>query len=65
VLPLITIVGGRRLGVRKPWLFFVVTLFASFSFGWAFYAATAERRRRLAGDSEPQVVTSGVSPPGL
>lgn len=47
LLPLITIVGGLRLGIRRPWLFFVVTLFASFSFGWAFYAATVERLRRL------------------
>ena len=48
LLPLITIVDGRRRGINKPWLFFVVTLFASFSFGWAFYAATVERQRRLA-----------------
>lgn len=47
LLPLITIVGGLRLGIPRPWLFFVVTLFASFSFGWAFYAATVERLRRL------------------
>ncbi|MGY2873880.1 hypothetical protein ACVW00_001070 [Marmoricola sp. URHA0025 HA25] len=47
LLPLISIVGGRRLGINRPWLFFVVTLFASFSAGWAFYAATVERQRRL------------------
>jgi hypothetical protein len=52
LLPLVTIIGGRRLGIQKPWLFFVVTLFASFSFGWAFYAATAERQRRLAAERE-------------
>ncbi|HET6166114.1 MAG TPA: DUF2834 domain-containing protein [Marmoricola sp.] len=47
LLPLITIVGGLRRGIQRPWLFFVVTLFASFSSGWAFYAATVERQRRL------------------
>jgi hypothetical protein len=48
LLPLITIVDGRRRGIKKPWLFFVATLFTSFAFGWAFYAATVERQRRLA-----------------
>jgi hypothetical protein len=48
LLPLITIVDGRRRGIAKPWLYFVATLFTSFAFGWAFYAATVERRRRLA-----------------
>ncbi len=48
LLPLITIVDGWRRGIAKPWLFFVATLFTSFAFGWAFYAATVERQRRLA-----------------
>lgn len=48
ILPLILIVDGRRRGINKPWLYFVVTLFASFSFGWAFYVATVVRQRRLA-----------------
>jgi hypothetical protein len=47
ILPLVAIIDGRRRGINKPWLFFAVTLFASFSFGWAFYAATVERQRRL------------------
>jgi hypothetical protein len=47
LLPLVTIVDGRRRGINKPWLYFVATLFASFTFGWAFYAATVERQRRL------------------
>jgi hypothetical protein len=46
-LPLITIVDGRRRGINRPWLYFVLTLFASFTSGWAFYAATVERQRRL------------------
>jgi hypothetical protein len=47
LLPLVAIVDGRRRGINKPWLYFVVTLFASFTAGWAFYAATVERQRRL------------------
>ncbi|MCW2858022.1 MAG: hypothetical protein JWR52_3637 [Marmoricola sp.] len=50
LLPLVTIVDGRRRGINRPWLYFVATLFASFTFGWAFYAATVERQRRLAAD---------------
>ena len=61
LLPLITIVDGRRRGINRPWLFFVVTLFASFSFGWAFYAATVERQRRLAATATP--VTAGSTGP--
>ena len=56
LLPLITIVDGRRRGINKPWLYFVLTLFASFSFGWAFYAATVERQRRRAALPTPQAV---------
>ena len=48
VLPLVTIIDGRRRGIARPWLFFVATLFTSFSFGWAFYLMTVERQRRLA-----------------
>ena len=33
-------------------MYFVVTLFASFTFGWAFYVATVERQRRLARESD-------------
>ena len=47
LLPLMTIIGGRRLGIARPWMFFVSTLFTSFAFGWAFYLATVERQRRL------------------
>jgi len=54
LLPLIAIVDGRRRGINKPWLYFVVTLFASFSFGWAFYLATVERQRRLAQEADDQ-----------
>ena len=46
LLPLFTIIDGRRRGIKHPWLFFVASLFTSFSFAWAFYLATAERQRR-------------------
>jgi FtsH-binding integral membrane protein len=46
LLPLFTIIDGRRRGIRRPWLFFVCSLFTSFSFAWAFYLATVERQRR-------------------
>jgi hypothetical protein len=51
LLPLVTIIDGRRRGIARPWLFFVATLFASFSFGWALYLTTVERQRRLAAEA--------------
>ena len=49
LLPLVTVRGALRHRVAKPWSFFISTLFTSFTFGWALYAATLERQRRLAG----------------
>lgn len=46
LLPLFTIIDGRRRGIRQPWLFFVASLFTSFAFAFAFYFATIERQRR-------------------
>jgi hypothetical protein len=46
LLPLFTIVDGRRRGIRHSWLFFVSSLFTSFAFAFAFYFATIERQRR-------------------
>jgi Terpene cyclase DEP1 len=46
LLPLFTIIDGRRRSIRRPWLFFVSSLFTSFAFAWAFYLATVERQRR-------------------
>jgi hypothetical protein len=46
LLPLFTIIDGRRRGIRHPWLYFVSSLFTNFAFAWAFYLATAERQRR-------------------
>jgi len=59
LLPLFTIVDGYRRGIRRPWLFFVSSLFTSFAFAWAFYLATVERQRmhQKAGTGQP--VTAG------
>ena len=46
LLPLFTIVDGYRRGIRRPWLFFVSSLFTSCVFAFAFYFATIERQRR-------------------
>jgi Terpene cyclase DEP1 len=46
LLPLFTIVDGHRRGLRRPWLYFVSSLFTSFAFAFAFYFATIERQRR-------------------
>jgi hypothetical protein len=46
LLPLFTIIDGRRRGIRHAWLFFVSSLFTSCVFAFAFYFATIERQRR-------------------
>lgn len=46
LLPLFTIVDGYRRGVRRPWLFFVSSLFTSCAFAYAFYFAVIERQHR-------------------
>ena len=46
LLPLFTIIDGRRRGIRHPWLFFVSSLFTSCAFAFAFYFATVERQHR-------------------
>ena len=53
LLPLFTIIDGRRRGIRRPWLFFVSSGFTSFAFAWAFYLATVERQRRLQPATAP------------
>lgn len=52
LLPLMTILDGRRRGIARPWLYFAASLFTSFAFAWALYLATVERQRRL-GESPP------------
>ncbi|MEO6793292.1 MAG: DUF2834 domain-containing protein [Mycobacterium sp.] len=46
LLPLFTIIDGYRRGLRRPWLYFVSSLFTSCAFAYAFYFATIERQRR-------------------
>jgi len=56
VLPL-ALYLGRGQGINRLWLYFVATLFLSFSFGWAFYLVSVARLRRLAvSDPGPSVV---------
>ncbi len=47
LLPLWTIVDGRRRGLRAPWIFFVMSLFTSLAFAMAFYLAFVERQVRF------------------
>jgi Terpene cyclase DEP1 len=46
LLPLWTIVDGRRRDLRVPWIFFVMSLFTSLAFSMAFYLAFVERQIR-------------------
>ncbi|OBK53932.1 DUF2834 domain-containing protein [Mycobacterium kubicae] len=48
LLPLFSIVDGYRRGLRRPWLYFVASLFTSFAFAFASYFATIERQHRHA-----------------
>jgi Terpene cyclase DEP1 len=57
VLPVFTIVDGRRRGVRHAWLYLLFVLTASSSFAWAFYLATVERQRRISAVSSPEPQT--------
>ncbi len=47
LLPLWTIVDGRRRDLRAPWIFFVMSLFTSLAFSMAFYLAFVERQLRF------------------
>jgi hypothetical protein len=46
LLPLWTIVDGRRRGLRIPWIFFVMSLFTSLAFSVAMFLAFVERQIR-------------------
>ncbi len=46
LLPLWTIVDGRRRDLRIPWIFFVMSLFTSLAFAMAMYLAFVERQIR-------------------
>ena len=59
LLPLWTIVDGRRRDLRIPWIFFVMSLFTSLAFAMACYLAFVERQIRwaaLRGAPDPVVV---------
>ena len=46
LLPLWTIVDGRRRKLQVPWIFFVMSLFTSLAFSMAMYLAFMERQIR-------------------
>lgn len=46
LLPLFTVWDGYRRGIRRPWLFFVSSLFTSCAFAYAFYFAVVVRQHR-------------------
>jgi len=58
LLPLWTIVDGRRRDLRIPWIFFVMSLFTSLAFAMAVYLAFVERQVRYARDArEPSTAS--------
>jgi len=50
LLPLWTIIDGRRRSIRVPWIFFVMSLFTSLAFSMALYLAFVERQIRYNRD---------------
>jgi hypothetical protein len=46
LMPLWTIVDGRRRGLRWPWIFFIMSLFTSLAFSIAMFLAFVERQLR-------------------
>ena len=46
LMPLWTIVDGRRRGLRMPWIFFVMSFFTSLAFSIAMFLAFIERQLR-------------------
>jgi uncharacterized membrane protein len=46
LLPLWTIIDGRRRDMKVPWIFFVMSLFTSLAFSMAMYLAFVERQIR-------------------
>jgi hypothetical protein len=65
LLPIWTIVDGRRRGLRVPWIFFVMSLFTSLAFSMAFYLAFVERQIRHARSAvaSPQPVATPAQAP--
>jgi len=59
ILPLWTIIDGRRRHIRWPWLYFVISLFTSFAFAVCAYLFTLERlhRQRLSTATSPDLIS--------
>jgi SNF family Na+-dependent transporter len=51
LFPVWTITDGRRRGIDRPWIFFVMSLFTSFAFSMAAYLLATERQVRV--DARP------------
>jgi hypothetical protein len=62
LLPLWTIVDGRRRGLRAPAVFFVMSLFTSLAFSIAMYLAFVERQLRY---NRAELADSSTSYPQL
>ena len=63
LLPLWTIVDGRRRGLRAPWIFFVMSLFTSLAFAMAFYLAFVERQIRFARHEDTDALSAPAPAP--
>ncbi|HEY7948148.1 MAG TPA: DUF2834 domain-containing protein [Acidimicrobiales bacterium] len=61
LLPLWTIVDGRRRGIRIPWIFFVMSLFTSLAFSMAMYLAFVERQVRYARKDSAEATASSTA----
>jgi hypothetical protein len=58
LLPLYTVIDGRRRGIKRAWMYLLLILFTSSAFPWAFYLATVERQRRAARAEQPAVLST-------
>jgi Terpene cyclase DEP1 len=62
LLPLWTIVDGRRRGLRIAWIFFVMSLFTSLAFSMAMFLAFMERQFRY---NREELAASSTANPQL
>jgi hypothetical protein len=53
LMPLWTIVEGRRRGLKWPWIFFIISLFTSLAFSIALFLAFMERQYRYTRSAVP------------
>jgi hypothetical protein len=58
LLPLWTIIDGRRRNLRIPWIFFVMSLFTSLAFSAAMFLAFIERQLRFNSSVAYETVSS-------